>query len=322
MKKILIVLAILVVLVVGAVVALVAYGVSQIDTIAKEAIQRGGTYATQTDTTVETVNVGLTDGTFSMTGFKIANPQGFDTDHFLAMGGTSVKLETASIMSDTIEIPSVALNNIDVILDKGASPANYKQILNSLQRFESGEKPKTAPENKGGKKVVVDSLVLDNIDVRLANMPGIGLVAGEVAINIPKIELKDVGKDEPMSTAELINLVVKTVMTAAVESGGGIIPSDVLGELGNGLKGLSSLGDMGITAVGDAGQVIGEQLDEVLSGAGEQIDKMGQDATKAVEDASKKAQDEVDKAVKDASDKVKEGLGNLLGGKKDDGEDP
>jgi len=321
MKKILIVLAVLFVLfllVVGAIVGVGFYAFSQIDTIAKEAIQRGGTYATQTETTVDTVEVGLFEGTFAMTGFTIGNPEGFDTDHFLAMGGTSVKLDPQSIASDTIRVPTVTLNDIDVILDKGASPANYNQILNSLQRFESGEKPKTAPENAGGPRVVVDSLVLDTIDIHLANMPGVGLVASDIAINIPRIELKDVGKDEPMSTSELINLIVKTVMTAAVEAGGGIIPADVLGELGNGLKGLASLGDMGITAIGGTGEIIGEQLDEVLSGVSDELGKVGEGAAEAVEDATKKAQDEVDKAVNDASEKVKEGLGNLLGGKKDD----
>ena len=318
MKKILLVLGVLIVLVVVGIAAVLFVGYSQINTIAKQVIQRGGTYATQTETTVDTVEISPFDGTFAMRGFRIANPEGFDTAHFLAMNSTDVTLETGSLLSETIEIPSVALRNLDVILDKGAKPANYKQILNSLQRFESGEKPEAAPENKDGKKVVVDSLVLDEIDIRLANIPGVEIVSSEVAINIPRIELQDVGKGDPMTPAELVNLIIKTVMTAAIEAGAGVLPADVINELGKGLEGLASLSEMGITAVGDAGQIVGEQMDKVVSGAREQLGKMGEDASKAAGDATEKARDEVDKAVKDATDDVKKGIGNLLGGGDDD----
>ena len=57
MKKVLIILAIVIVLVLGAVVGIIALGVSQIDNIVKAAIERGGTYATQADTTVTSVDV-------------------------------------------------------------------------------------------------------------------------------------------------------------------------------------------------------------------------------------------------------------------------
>jgi hypothetical protein len=312
MKKVLIILLILGVLFLGAIVGIIALGVSQIDNIVKAAIERGGTYATQVDTTVTSVDVGLTAGTFAMDELKIANPPGFDTDHFLVLKDTDVSFDLNSLRSDTIVIPTVTVDGIDVILDKGGNPSNYNTILNSLKRFESSDQPKAAPENRGGKKVAIDSLVLENIDVRVANYPGLSLVAGDVAINIPKVELKDIGRDKPMTPAEIANLVIKTVLTAAVEAGGGILPADMLGELGNGLQGLTSLGEMGITAIGDAGQVFGESMDEVLQNAGKAVEDLGKEATKAVDEAGKKVENEINKAA----DEVKKGINNILGGKK------
>lgn len=327
MKKILIVLAILVVLVIGSVVGLVAFGLSQINTIAKETIQRGGTYATGVTTTVDTVDIKLFDGTFAMNGFQLANPDGFDTPHFFLMGGTNVNVNTGSITEDVIQVPSVTLQGIDVILDKGNDPSNYNYVLNNLKRFESGETPDAAPENQGGPKIAVDSLVLDGIDIRVANVPGLSMVAGDVAITIPRIELQDVGKEGALSPAELINLIVKTVMTAAIENGGGILPADMLGELGNGLAGLTSLSEMGVTAIGDAGQIVGEQMNAVLENAGVAVEELGKGATdavgkvgeevgKGVDDAAKQVEDEINKAGED----LKKGIGNLLGGNKEDDE--
>jgi|TARA_R110000782_G_scaffold53205_4_gene113401 hypothetical protein len=309
MKKVLIGLVVVVVLLVVLVVGGVIFGLTQIDKIVKTGIERGGTYATGVDTTVDMVDVSLTKGTFDMGGFQLANPAGFDTPHFLALSDTSVALNANQTGSQVITLSSLTLDGIDVYLDKGGNPSNYNTVLNNLKRFESGEKG-PPPAESDGMKVVIDSLVIENIDVHLANMPGIGFVAGDVAVNVPRIELKNVGKDEPMGFAEVIGLVVKTVLAASVEAGGGIIPGDVLGDLSGGLAGLTSFSDMGIEAVGD----LGKQLNEQLGGAVEQAQKALDDAKKAGEDLQNQA-DDLQDSVNDAADKVK---GIFGGGKKDE----
>lgn len=330
MKTFIKIAAIIIVLVVLGFVALIAFGLSQADAIVKAAIERGGTYATQTTTTVDDVHLGITDGTFEMNGLTIANPAGFSSDHFFKLAGTNVKLDTASITSKVISVPSVSFDGIDVVLDKGKDPSNYNTILNSLKRFENSD-TKAAPENQGGKKVTIDTLTLNNIDIRVANMPGVSLLTGDVAINIPTIELKDIGKDKPMTTAEVVNLVIKTVLTAAVEAGGGILPTNILGELGNGLSSLSSLSDMGITVLDGAGQIIGDNIGNVLDGAGKAVDDITNDAQKAIDDATKDlpagvgdglkdatkgATEKAEEAVEEAKEEIEKGLNNLFGGKK------
>lgn len=332
MKTFIKIAAVLIILVIIAFVALIAFGLSQADAILKAAIERGGTYATETTTTVDDVSLGITDGSFSMNGFKIANPTGFTSEHFFKLDETSVQLQTSSITSDVIAVPDITFKNIDIILDKGGDPSNYNTILNSLKRFENKDQ-KAAPENAGGKKVAIDSLTLENIDIRVANMPGVSLLTGDVAINIPSIELKNIGKDEPMTAAQVVNLVIKTVLSAAVEAGGGVLPLDVISGLANGLTDLSSLSDMGVTVLNDAGELVGEQLDNVLDqvnditdGAQDAIEDLTKDLPDGVgedlKDAAKDVTDQAGKAVDDAKKEIEEelekGLGNLFGNKKED----
>lgn len=305
MKTALKIIAVLAILLIVGVVGIVFLGLSQIDKLAKHAIERGGTYAMQVDTTVTSVDVSLTGGTATMSGLNIANPNGFDTDHFLQLGESSARMNIESINSDTIVMPEIRLNGIDVILDKGGNPSNYNTILNSLKRFESGES-KSADPAKPGKKLVIDRLLLEDINIHVANMPGVGFAVGDVAVNIPEIELRDIGKEQSMTTAEVINLVVKTVLAAAVEAGGGIIPGDVLGELGNGLAGLESLSDMGIEAISDL------KLDDALGGVQEEINKAAEDVQKQVDDAAKDIENKID----DATNELK----NIFGNKKKDDE--
>ncbi|MAO23707.1 MAG: hypothetical protein CMJ35_03330 [Phycisphaerae bacterium] len=316
MKTAIKIIVAIVVLLILAIVGLVVLGFSQVDRIAKEAIERGGTYAMQVDTTVDVVDVNITGGTASMSGLNIANPAGFDTDHFMRLGDSNASVDLNTIGSGTIVMPSITLTGIDVILDKGGNPSNYNTILNSLKRFESKTDDGTDPQPSGGDagdgtKLIINSLKIQDINIRVANMPGISLAVGDVAVNIPEIELRDVGKEESMTTAEVINLVVKTVLAAAVEAGGGIIPSDVLGELGNGLAGLESLSDMGIEAISEL------KLDEALGGVQEQIDQVSEDVQKQVDDATKELEDKA-KDIEDKIDDATEELKNIFGGNKND----
>lgn len=302
-KKLVKVVGILGLVLVVGVVLLVVVSLGAIDTIAKKAIEAGGSYATGVDTTVASTDISLMGGTFQMTGFDIGNPDGFESPHFLGMQETRVALSVGSLTQENIRLPELTLRKIDVYLEGSGQNANYNQILNNLKRFESGDKPKEAGKEDGGsgKTFVIDVLTIDGVEVNVAGIPGIAQAVGDVTVNVPKIELNGVGSQGGLSIAELIDLIVKTVLSATIEAGGGVIPADVLNELGSGLAGLESLGDLGITAIGDVGDVAGE---------------IGEEATKVIEGAA----EEAGKAIDDAAKGIEEGLNDLLGGgkKKDD----
>lgn len=308
MKKVLIGLLIAGIAIVGLLVAVVVVGLAKIDDIVEAAIEQGGTYATGVDTTVDTVDISLRKQTFQMSGFGMANPPGFDTPHFIAMADAGVSVnQQKTNYSSVITLATLELKGIDLYLDKGHDPSNYNAVLNSLKRFESGEGTKKPDSEQSGPRVVIDSLVIDGVDVHLANMPGVSMLAGDVAVNVPRIELQNVGADKPMSFGEVVSLVVKTVLAASVEAGGGIIPGDVLGDLSGGLGSLTSLSDLGIDAVGDFGKALNDQI----GGATEQAQKAVEDVTKAGDDLKKSA-DDAKKAIDGAADTVK----GIFGGDK------
>ncbi len=309
MKKILIIIAILIVLFIGLIVGVTVFAFANLDGLIKTGIEKGGTYATGVPTTVEEVDLELFAGTMSMDSLVIGNPPNFSTPHFLSLGQSSVQLNTDSTSSDLILVSSVDFTDIELYLDKGNDPSNYNAILENLKRFESDEQQ--APADASGPKVVIDSLVLENIQVHVANMPGVSLLAGDVAVTIPRIELLNIGKDEPMGAGDVVNLVVKTVLSAAVEAGGGIIPGDVLGELTNGLSGLSSLSDLGIDSIGNVGDVLGN--------AGQQAQEALDDIAKQGEEAVEQATEQIEDAVDDVKKDIEDGINSIFGTKKDDG---
>ncbi len=311
MKTAIKVIAILFTLLILGIIGIVIFIFSMVDQGAKIIVEQGGTYAMGVETTVDSMDLSLTQGTVEMDGLNIANPEGFSTPNFFTLATTNARVDLESVGSDTVIIPEVRLLGIGVTLDKGQDPSNYNQILENLARFESGES-KPADPSAQGKNVVIKSLILEDINIYVANMPGVSLLAGDVAINIPQIELQNIGEEESMKAGDIFNLVIKTVLAAAVEAGGGIIPGDVLGELGNGLAGLSSLSDMGVDVISDLNldEAMGQITEQITEQVGEQLDDATQDIQKAVDDVT----DDLDSTIDDATDKLK----GIFGGNKDE----
>jgi hypothetical protein len=307
-KKLVKILGILGAVLVAGALLLVVVAFAALDSLAKVAIEKGGSYATGVPTTVESADIGVFGGTFEMKGFDIDNPEGFQSPHFLAMADTRVALSVGSLAGETVRLPELSLAGIEVYLEGAGDAANYNQILANLKRFESGDKPKPdkPKPDKGksgsGKSFVIDTVTIDSVKVNVAGIPGIAQTVGGVTIDVPRIELTGVGSQGGMSLAEIVNLLVKTVLSATIEAGGGIIPADILNDLGGQLAQLQSLGDLGITAIGGVGDIAGQ---------------IGEEATKALDDAAQGA----GKAIDDAAKDVSKGINDLLGdGKKKDKE--
>ena len=82
MRKLIWLVIILVVLLAAGLIAAFFY----IDSIAKQAVERGGTYALGVNTTLRKADVEVFSGAVTLNGLRVANPEGFAADHFLRLG--------------------------------------------------------------------------------------------------------------------------------------------------------------------------------------------------------------------------------------------
>jgi hypothetical protein len=237
----------------------------------------------------------------------VANPtpsggEKFASPHFLSLGKGATAVSLSTIRQPTVEIPSFTLDNIDAYIEKKGSATNYGTILDHLSKVTGGSDSKPAPSTGDEKKFVIHELKLTNITVHVdmaAAVPGglgaVGDAVGsvtKVTIPIDKIELKDVGQTgqgvggSGVTMSQLSGIIVKAVMQAAVEKGGGLIPGDLLGDLTGKLSSLASIdslskGGMSIVA-GATGKV-----EEIGKKVGEDVKKNVEGATKGVGDALK-----------------------------------
>jgi hypothetical protein len=285
MKKLFKLLVILIVLLIGAAVAAYIY----LDTIAKAAIQRGSTYALGVDTTLNSVHLQPFAGELSLNSLEVANPKGYQTNHFLTLKDGDVAVTLSSLTSDLVEVPRIRLADIDMNLEKKDGKANYQVILDNLKGSETQPAPKTEEQ---GKRYMVRELSVKNVTVHVDALGPLG----KVNVPIDNIELRNIGSDtgKGVLLKDLSGVIVKAIFAAIAEKAGGLIPDDIAGDLKNGLAQLTD-----ITKIADV-----QKLGDVVK----DVSKPIEDITKSVGDVGKKAGHEIDKTVK--------GLGGLLGGDK------
>ena len=275
--------------------------------IAKKAIEQGGTYALGVDTKVNDVKLGLLSGEFGLNGLDVANPAGagHTSPHFLGLGHAEVKVDYSALQQPVVKLPRLALDAIDVSLEKRGGKANYQTILDNLKKLESGSSPTPQPQPSGSeKKFVIQDLSITNVTIHVDMLDAGGLSqVAKLTIPLDKIQLSNVGQTGTgvqgtgVTMKELVSIVVQAVLGAATQKAGDILPGELLSDLQGQLGQLSGLKDLPMQVTGDLKNV---------------VDNLGKDVGKKAEEAAK----DVGKKIEDVTKGVGDALKNPFGGDK------
>lgn len=295
LKKLLLIAGVLFLLVVIAVVVVFF----AIDSIAKSAIQEGGTYALGTPTTVSGVSVGVLSGKFSLSGLNVANPGGtFKSPTFITLGKGSVDVSLSTLTQPTVELPALSLSNLDVNLEKKDGKTNYGVILDHMQQVTGGKSGGASPAPADEKKYIIHDLDIENVTIHANLTDGPDAVKDLTTVTIPidSIRLKEVGKTgtgvagSGVTMDQLTSIIVKAVLAAATDKGGGLLPADMLGDLQGRI---TALGDLGALPADVVAKTAGS-----VEKAGKKIVDEGKKAVQGAVNEGKKAVDDAAKAIK------------------------
>jgi hypothetical protein len=257
MKKLLVrlVLAVVVLVVVAGVV-----GYLWLDTIAKEAVQRGGTYAMGVDTTVDKVSLRPFAGQLQMQGLNVANPKGFNGAHLMQTGTFELELVPSSLMDKTIVLKKFELDGLDMYIDQQMPRSNISVIMDNLKKL-GDEKPKDQKPSEG-KNYRVDLITIRNVVAHVKVLAG-----PELTIKIPEIQLKNVTGDNAAGVAlpVLVARILPAILAAVLEQGKGVLPPDLAAALRGDVSALTAqLGGQAQQMVkgvqGEIGKTVGSVL--------------------------------------------------------------
>ena len=135
-------LIVLVLLIIGGAAA-VYYLYTNIDGIVETAIENNGTDATQSNVSVDDVDISIENETGSLNGLRVANPSGFSDENVISLDGIDVAIDSSkSDCSVTgcklIVIKELTVKNPVINYEMGVSKSNIVAIRENIERYSGG----------------------------------------------------------------------------------------------------------------------------------------------------------------------------------------
>ncbi len=228
------------------------------DAIIKAAVVNIGSAVTGTKVEMDSFSSSF-GGTVELSGFRVANPEGYQQPYAFQVGRVRVAVDIGSLFSDKIEVKEVLIEgtraNYELKLD-GSS--NLTDIQKNIEAF-SGESdtpddgtketPESAPEESEAakKKVVIRLVRIEGTELSVSSK----LLNTDVPLPVPPITLENLG--EGKSFGETLNeFTAKVLMSLS-----------------------TALSESGIQGVGDALKDAGKNLGETLKGSGDSLKEAG-----------------------------------------------
>jgi hypothetical protein len=206
-------------------------GVYYIDSIAKNAIEYGGTEALGVNTTLDNIDIALMDGRTTMKNLGIANPEGFDAQKLMQLGKGTLAINLKSLTEDTIIIPEISFSDLTLNIEQKDRTSNVKKLMDSMaakapaDKSKAEEAPKSASGTEAGKQFIIERVALSNIRVN-AKISAMNNVLTETSVTIPSIQLNDIGKSsDGLPMEAVIKELVNVILNASINNSGALSSS-------------------------------------------------------------------------------------------------
>jgi len=236
-----------VLIVCGALVVVVAIALAlYINALAKTAVERVLAYVLDVDVSLGKVDLSLKEGRVDLYDLKIGNPPGFDTPEAFSLARASVTVDVGSLGSDTRRMKLIEIIAPRITIEQNLAKSNIKQLIDNASRLGTGEKghvqADTEESKEAGSKVVIDLVRVENAGIIVAST----LLPKNIEFTLPKLEIKDIGKDGGGTTvAEAIAVFLNRVLAESLAAGKGVIPDDVVGVLKSGTEAVGQTVELG-----------------------------------------------------------------------------
>ncbi|MCF7957726.1 MAG: hypothetical protein K9M57_04680 [Phycisphaerae bacterium] len=262
----------------------------------KIGVEKGATSALKVPVVLESVNLSIMSGKAGMKGLEVDNPEGYENKKLLQLANAQVKMQISSLLSDTLLIDEILLEDIKVSMEQKGLTNNIKDILNNLPKSEeTSPEPETASEGSQ-KKLKIKTLQINGVTVKVKLIPLPGKI-DTVSLKLAPITLNDLGSDQPLDIPGLTGKILVAITEGIMEQGAGVLPEQMLDSLG------------------DVTKVLMEGASDVLEGGKEALKSGGN-----ILEGGKEAADKTLKEVQGIGENIGKDLGGLFKKKDKDSE--
>ena len=132
MKKIVLFFILLIAVLVG----LTYWFFENLDDFIKSYMVENGSKMTKTDVEVDSVKTDFTKGEVTINRLGIENPKGFSNNEAFEVKKVKIQVNKESLNQDVIEIPSVLINNPEIIYEYNGKKTNFNVLKDNIQKYQ------------------------------------------------------------------------------------------------------------------------------------------------------------------------------------------
>lgn len=153
------------------------------------------------------VNLSIFSGKAQLLDFEIGNPEGFKTPNCFKFDNFEVTLDTSSIGTDKIVLKEVIVQGAEISYELNIKnrKSNIKTIEDNINEFiGASSEDETEESSDEGPQLIIERFVMENCKIKLAA----SFTGGKaLPIPLPRIEMKDIGKEKTGGPAAAIKEV-------------------------------------------------------------------------------------------------------------------
>ena len=217
--------------------------------IIKGAVNRGGPALLGVPVTLERVWFRPLVGQIRLYHLRVGNPEGFKTPSLFELGRVDVDLQVRSLLRDTIVIRRIEVVAPRITYEKSlVGSSNIGALMKHLEGDAPDAEQGEPAAEEGGKKVVIDHLVVTDPELRVTITAAGGHA---LPIKLGDVEMKDLGRGEGggVTLARAIRMVFRVLFSNIENAVLGV------GELvGSGVK---AVGHGAASAIKGVGNLLG-----------------------------------------------------------------
>lgn len=187
-----------------------------LDSIVKSGIEVVGSSVLGTAVTVDSVSISPLSGMGTISGLRVENPEGFESQYAFELDSVLVSIDVNSIFTDAAEIESIIIMQPIVTYETKITSDNIRTLLDNLAEGESEDSDAEEEDDSAQQMIIREFRMVDsqlNFVSALVSAP----------ITLADIEIRDIGAEGGSSSAAnavrvVLQELVATILSADLPS--------------------------------------------------------------------------------------------------------
>jgi hypothetical protein len=203
-----------------------------LDFMIHKGVETAGSHSLGVETELKRAHLSIPRRRLTLSGLRIANPEGTKTDTLFSVERSSVSVRPSALLDDEVTIEDITLTNPIVTIEQTPGGSNLAEFFERLDSLAAKE---TEPGQKEATTYRIKKLRIIGAKARFSSY----LTAKvPVTVPLPDIEMNDISSDggEGLVLAHVVKVVLTRIMGVAVAEGAGTVPSDMMKGIKGSLK--------------------------------------------------------------------------------------